>query len=502
MKRLLLTLFLLAAALSGSAQDKDSVIQAIDRYIEQVREQWAVPGMSVAVVQGGETLLAKGYGVKEKGQPDPVDENTVYQIGSVSKSFTSALMAMMVDEGLVSWEDRVKDILPDFNPVDSIIREETRVSDLMTHRMGYTSQAATYFPNLGYDRAQTVQLLYRQQPEYGFREGKHYNNMTFLIASQILEQVSGKSWEELLQERIFGPLEMTSASSGKEGYLNSPNVAGQHDMSNRGDTLRVVQLRGNNRALEWLTVIGPAGGINASVVDLARWAEFHRTGGLTADSVRILSQEQADYLHTGVVVDEQTDDHITLYGQCWYIEQNRKCRIYYHTGTTWGHTALCVFIPEFEMSLAILVDSEAPGGVRFSIMRRLIDLWLGFPDTDYSSLALQKWLARKGSAPRKASRFALRKERPTAASICGSYAADSVLGDARIWLKDNRLYIKIGPKGWTHRMLHERGNRWVFDSDGHRFRATFDIGPDGTARAFDLDWGHGETFDPWVRKKN
>ena len=147
------------------------------------------------------------------------------------------------------------------------------------------------------------------------------------------------------------------------------------------------------------------------------------------------------------------------------------------------------------------MDSEAPGGVRFSILKRLVDLWLGLPDVDYSSAALQKWLHRKGSAPSKASRFPLRKERPAASALCGNYSAGELLGDARIWLKDNKLYIKIGPKGWTHRMLHERGNRWVFDSDGHRFRATFDLRPDGTVRAFDLDWGHGETFDPWIRKK-
>ena len=126
MKRLLLTLFLLSVTFAGFSRDRDSVIQALDKYIEQVRVQWTVPGLSVAVVQGGDLLLAKGYGVKEKGQPDPVNENTVYQIGSVSKSFTSALMAMMVEDSLVRWEDRVKDILPDFNPVDSVVREETR----------------------------------------------------------------------------------------------------------------------------------------------------------------------------------------------------------------------------------------------------------------------------------------------------------------------------------------------------------------------------------------
>lgn len=501
MKRLLLFLSLILLNPSAFAQSDSTLVQNLDAYIETIRQQWLVPGMSVALLRDGETLLAKGYGVKEKGKPDPVNEATVYQIGSVSKSFTATLMAMMVEEGRLQWNDRVKDLLPDFEPADNTLREETRVADLMTHRMGYASQAGTYFPNLGYDRAQTLQILYRLPPEHGLREGKHYNNATYLIAERILESVSGKTWEELLQERIFTPLGMSSASTGKEGYLNAPNVAGQHELFNSGDTLKCVQLRGESRALHWLTVIGPAGGINASVTDLARWAEFHRKGGLNEAGERILSEEQAEYLHTGVLVDQQDEESITLYGQGWYIEQNRKCRIYYHTGTTWGHTALCVFIPDFSISLAILVDSEAPGPVRFSILRRLVDLCLGLPDTDYSTPAMEKWLNRKGSAPKRASRFALTKNRPAPEAIVGRYTLAEPFGDARVYLKENRLYIQIGPQKWSHRLTRERGNRWSFYSDGHRFRATFKIGPDGKAEAFDIDWGHGETFEPWVRKK-
>ena len=501
MKRLFLTFLLLSAAFFGFAQEQDSIVQAIDKYIQQVRKQWAVPGMSVAVVRDGRTLLAKGYGVKEKGKPDPVDEHTVYQVGSVSKSFTSALIAMMVDEGRLRWDDRVKDLLPDLELAEPLTEADLRVSDIMTHRMGYTSQAATYVPNLGYGRDATLKMLCLLEPEYGFREGKHYNNMTFLLAEKILEKVSGQTWEQLLQERIFTPLGMTSASCNAEGYLNSPNVAGQHELTNRKDTLRCAQLRGDSRALYWLTVIGPAGSVNASVTDLARWAEFHRKGGLNAEGERLLSQKQMDYLHHGVVIDEQDADHITLYGQCWYVEQNAKCRIYYHTGTTWGHTALCVFIPQLELSLAILVDSDVPGGARFAIMRRLIDLCLGLPDTDYSTLALKKWLNRRGSSARRVSRFAYTKTRPAAAALCGTYTKEAPFGDARVYIKDNRLYIRIGEKGWVHRLQNERGNRYFFDSNGHRFRATFDIAPDGTARAFDLDWGHGEDYGPWTRRK-
>src|SRR5574344_149017 len=169
------------------------IINAIDHYILQVQEGWEIPGLSVSIVKDGNLLWAKGYGVREIGKDTPVDENTVYQVGSISKSFTATVMASIVDEGLVSWEDTVKKILPDFKWYDKWVEENMQVKDLMTHKTGLLGQQGTYIPNAGYGRDDIYKMFERMKPKYSFRSVYAYNTMTFIIAAKIIEQKTGKS---------------------------------------------------------------------------------------------------------------------------------------------------------------------------------------------------------------------------------------------------------------------------------------------------------------------
>ena len=503
MRRLYLALTVLLCATGLYARSTEEIVANVDSYAAKVRREWHVPGFSLTVVKGGEVVLSKGYGLKEKSSGGPVDENTVYQIGSVSKSFTAALMAIMVDEGLVSWTDRVKDILPDFSLADKGIEEVVEVRDLMTHKLGFKGQAGTYLPNVGYSRDDVARMMSLVQPAYGFREGLHYNNMTFLWAMQIIEKVSGKSWEENLRTRIFEPLGMTTASCNKEGFLASENRASQHDYTRGKDSARVVVLKGESRALHWLTVVGPAGGINCSAADLAKWAEFHRRMGLAPDGSRLISYKQMQYLHNGYSISSQTDNMIKLYGHCWYVEQNDKYRVYYHTGTTWGHTALCVFMPQLELSIAMLFDAEVPNGPRFAIMRRVIDLYLGEPDTDYSASEYRKWLSGGGGGSGSGTGWTIKYSSavPASSALVGRYTKEEPFGDAVISISDGKLYITVGKEGWKHRLVHIKGNKYQFTSDGHTYPVIF--GTDrasGRISAFEINWGCGERLGSWNKE--
>ncbi|MBR5056790.1 MAG: beta-lactamase family protein, partial [Bacteroidales bacterium] len=178
MKRaLIITLTLLCWLPLAQSQplDRDAIYDNIDAYARKVRKDWNIPGFALAVVKDGEVVLAKGYGDKERGKPGAVDANTVFQIGSVSKSFTAALMSMMVDEGKVRWEDKVKDVLPEFELLDKDIEAEVEVRDLMTHKLGFRSQVGTYFPNAGYDRDDVMKMMSLVEPQYGLRQGITYN---------------------------------------------------------------------------------------------------------------------------------------------------------------------------------------------------------------------------------------------------------------------------------------------------------------------------------------
>lgn len=502
-RRLFISLALLLCSGGLFAQVTEEIVASIDSYADKVLKEWNIPGFSLTVVKDGEVVLSNGYGVKVKGQEARVDENTVYQIGSVSKSFTAALMAMMVDEGKVSWTDRVKDILPEFELADKSVEEVVEVRDLMTHKFGFKSQAGTYIPNVGYSRGDVAKMMSLVQPAYGFREGFHYNNMAFLWAMQIIENVSGMSWEENLRTRIFEPLGMTTASCNSDGFLAAENRAAQHDYSRGRDSARVVVLKGEARALHWLTVVGPAGGINCSAADLAKWAEFHRTMGLSPlDGRRLISKKQMQYLHKGYSISSQTDNMIKLYGHCWYVEQNDRYRVYYHTGTTWGHTALCVFMPQQNLSIAMLFDAEVPNGPRFAIMRRIIDLYRGEADTDYSTVEYRKWLKGGGGGSGAGTGWTIRysSATPSSAALVGHYSKDELFGDADITIAGGKLYIKVGKEGWTHRLVHIKGNKYQFSSDGHTFPVIFRMdSKSGKASAFEINWGCGEIFGAWNR---
>lgn len=500
-------LFFLSAFGAVQAQDpsvalpqRDSIYDNIDAYARKVRREWNIPGYALAVVKDGEVVLAKGYGVKERGKKEPVDANTVFQIGSVSKSFTAALMSMMVDEGKVRWEDKVKDLLPEFSLLDKEIEAEVEVRDLMTHKLGFRSQVGTYFPNAGYDRDEVMAMMSLVEPVYGLRERVTYNNMSFLWAMRIIEKCSGMSWEENLRIRIFEPLGMRSASCNGEGFLASENVAATYDVSRAKDSARVTPIRGEGRALHWLGVVGPAGGINCSVSDLAKWAEFHRNMGIS-DGTRIISRRQMEYLHTGRSITSQTPEKITVYGHCWYVEQNGRYRVYYHTGTTWGHTALCVFVPQISLSMAVLFNSEVPNGPRFALMRRIIDLYLGAPERDYSAEEFRSWI-RGGSGSSAPTGFTIpySKTVPSSAALTGLYTKEYPFGDARISIEKGNLYITVGSKGWKHRLYHTGGNKYRFTSDGHTYPVIFRVGPPGKATEFEINWGNGEKLGPWKRK--
>ena len=190
----------------------------IAAYAEKVRLQWKIPGMSLAVIHGDSTVLMQGFGVKEKGGGDPVTPSTLFHIGSMTKAFTATVIASLVDEGLLSWDDRVKDILPDFDWYDDSVEAVMQVHDLLTHSTGLVAQAGTYIPNLGYNRDDVYRMFRYIEPVYPFREHFAYNNITFIIAARIIETVTGKPWEDNIRERIFKPLDMSSSVPGSEGY--------------------------------------------------------------------------------------------------------------------------------------------------------------------------------------------------------------------------------------------------------------------------------------------
>lgn len=507
MKQFAFSLFLLlwipVCSFAQIDRDQQAIIKNIDSYIEQVRTDWKIPGMGVVFIKDDSVIFSKGYGVKNLSKPDEkVDSHTLFQIGSVSKSFTAAVLAQLVDEGLLKWEDTVKNILPDFEMYDPWVSSHLQVKDLTSHRTGLGGQVGTYIPNMGYDRDDVYQMLRLLKPAYTFRGAYQYNNITFIPAAKIIEKLTGKSWEDNIQERIFDKLGMTESTFNGDNFNKAQNAALPYEFISKNGEMVVNPLYGDEQALWWLTVIGPAGSICCTPNDLIKWAQFHLNMG-KVNGEQIISEKNMKYLHTGVTITSQSDERTTLYGHCWFIEQTKKGRLYFHTGTTWGMTTICFYIPEMRLGGTIQVNSEAPSEPRYAIMRRLFDLYLGLPDTDYNAAYLKEWYkdARKEaekSAEKKAKEVIV--EAPSASAITGQYEKDALFGDAYITLENEKLYITIGKKGWKRELKHINGNRYNFRSDGWGFDVTFTLDEKGEkATSFEVDFGEGEDFGPWTK---
>lgn len=550
----------LAPTVVRAQENGRDIPKEIASYAEQVRQQWKIPGLSLAVVHGDTVIFSGGFGVREKGRSIAKDgrevavtDTTLFHIGSMTKAFTAAVIASLVDDGLLQWNDTVKQILPDFDWPDDSVEQVMQVRDLLTHSTGLVAQAGTYIANLGYGRDDIYRMFRYIEPVYPFREKFAYNNITFIVAARIIETVTGRSWEDNVRERIFVPLGMNSSVTGADGYLDAGKNAsvahyfGYSRGKNGGNgSIYVTPLYGEERALHWVDVIGPAGSISSTATDMARWIRFHLDNGIVTrtvrpedirsgssflmdstalseyfpetgparisefraypytDTLRVISREQMDFLHTGTVKVRQDSSFIRQYAYCWYVEQNPRYKVIYHTGTTWGFTGVCGFVPELDLGFAILCNSEVSEYARLGLMRRIIDLYLpGDTLRDWSSEGLKQWYADKKKPGRRAVPCIIKRSSvtPDLNRLVGHYSKPAPFGDAEVTMKNGKLYLTIGPQGWTHRLDHNRGNEFWLRSDGHTFPVFFHNYTEDAEKPvdFEIDFNYNENFGPWIK---
>ena len=479
---------------------QEEILKNIETYTQQVMKEWQIPGLALSIVKDNQIIFAKGFGEKELGKGKPVDEHTAFQIGSVSKSFTATLIAMLVDEEKINWDDPVKKHLPDFEMWDPWVSNNLLIKDIMIHRTGLPAQSGTYIPCLGYDQEDVYKMFKLIKPSTSLRTNYDYNNITFIIAAKIIEKYMSKPWEKCVQERIFKPLEMNESSLNELGFTSARNVSIPYSFDYEKGAIKCEPLYGEEQALYWLTVIGPAGGVVSSVSDMTSWIRFHLSNG-TYNGKQILSEKNLKYLHRGQLITSQYDNRVTLYGHCWFIEQNNRYKVFFHTGTTWGYAALCVFVPELNLGMMFLANSEVPSTPRYAIMRRLIDLYLGAPDKDYSGDSLSEWMTNSKNSEEKAlaKEAEIVKTNPAPLqAYTGAYQKE-VLGRANITLEQNTLYITVGPKSWKAPLTHKNGNDFTFHLGGHTFPVHFEMDNSGKAISLDIDMGQDENFGAWLK---
>jgi CubicO group peptidase (beta-lactamase class C family) len=344
-----------------------------------------VPGMAVAIVKDGKVIVAKGYGVRKLGDPTPVDEHTMFAIGSNTKAFTTAALATLVDEDKLSWDDPVYQRLPGFVMYDPYVSHEMTIRDLLTHRsgMGLGEGDLLFWPHSTYTREQIIYKLRFMKPASSFRSHYAYDNLLYMTAGQIIPAVTGTSWEAFLRQYILGPIGMNNTTVSNTLFKPGDNYAFPH--SRVDGSLQVIPFENLDNA-------GPAGSISSCAADMAKWVQLQLNHGKLADyNSRLFSERQSKEMWSPQTILPIGDPPPPLaglkanfadYALGWGLRDYHGRKLIGHTGGVAGFVSRVMLVPEENLAVVILTNAEQDGAFD-AILYHVLDHYFNLPPTDW-----------------------------------------------------------------------------------------------------------------------
>lgn len=440
------------------------VKDSLDSYVQRALADWQIPGVAVGIVKNGKVVLLKGYGVKETGGADKVDENTLFMIGSNTKAFTATALAILDADKKLSLDDKVQQWLPDFKLYDPWVAKEANIRDLLCHRLGFeTFQGDFMYFDSDLSTAEVREKMGKLKPLYSFRSKWGYTNCAFMTAGEIIPKVTGKSWAEFVKERIFTPLGMNSTLALGSEINTASNKAAAHTVV-YGELKKIPYGHIDNLA--------PAGSISSSVSDMSKWLLMQLDRG-SLDGRKIipataLAQTWLPHSILGNGGAPFNRAHFALYGLGWFLEEYEGRKIVSHTGGVNGFVTSVTLVPEEKLGILVFTNTDANAFYE-ALKLEIRDAYLGLPYRNYSSVFLAR---QKMNDAEDAKEWKLKKDtidrKPAAAlplqAFAGTYKHD-VYGNMTISLKDGKLVAAFEHHKGRYADLEALG--------GNRFYAIF-----------------------------
>ncbi len=371
--------------------EQDSLLAALEWMRERINKALTdlnVPGAAVAVVRDGKVLMAEGFGVRNTDDRRPVDGETMFMIGSSTKAFTATLIGTLVDEGKLKWDGIVSEYLPDFRLQDDYATRHLSVEDLLSHVSGLPRHDLVWYSS-SRSRGEILKTLRYLQPSAELHERWQYQNLMFMSAGLLAQQVEGRTWEELLRARIFKPLRMDSTTTSLTELTSSSNLAvGYRTRDEKGSSV-VTAIPYRN-----IDAIGPAGSINSNAVDMAKWLLFNLGDGRVDDSIVVVQRSTLDRIHRPRVVisgrsSKETESIFNLYALGWMASAYRGELLVEHGGNIDGFSALVSFLPDRNIGVVALTNMNG-SPLPTVISRTVIDKLLGAPEKDWIGPAVKQ----------------------------------------------------------------------------------------------------------------
>ncbi|MDX8466206.1 serine hydrolase [Mesorhizobium sp. VK23B] len=450
----------------------------------------AVPGLAIAAVHDDDVIFLKGFGHREVGKPETVDADTVFQIASLSKPVSATVVAALVSDHVVSWDSKIADLDPAFRLADPYPTSQLTIRDLFAHRSGLPGTAGDDLEDIGYDRATILHRLRFVPPSSSFRAGYSYSNFGLTEGAVAAAMPTGKSWEEVADEKLYRPLGMASTSSRHEDFINHADRAALHV---RVDGVWTAKIKRDPDAQ------APGGGVSSNARDLAQWVRLLLGDGVYAGKP-LIAADALDQTHVPLMTrgKNPVSGGESFYGLGWNVEFGRH-------GLSWGHAGafsvgartVVTLFPKEKLGIVVLTNAF-PTGVPEGLSSSFADLvfdgsvekdWIAAWDAIYAGLFGPAVEAAKAAYAKPSS-----PARPAApASAYAGHYANDFIGDAVVSGAGDGLVLKLGPSGArSYSLAHFDGDRFVTFPDAETpdrpAGVSFVVGPDGKASAMTIDF--------------
>lgn len=475
---------LLALAITAQAQ-----LDSLEHYLLEGMERFDQVGMNVAVYKDGALAYSGSFGYADKQKEQALELESVFAVASVSKAFTAAAIGLLVDEGLLNWDDRVVDHWPGFQMHDPYVTREMRVLDLLCHRNGYNTFDGDllWYGTAGkYNRREILERFKALPPKHGFRNAYGYQNTMFIAAAILIEEVSGLSWEDFVQQRIFTPLGMNNSFS----HVKDARKAGKKALPH---------IKGKSHEMQDYTNAAGAVGVHTHVLDMQPWLNMWMNAGMHGEEAFLKENTVRTILqaHTSMGVSkgaEASGTHFSAAALGWFVKDQYGKKIISHSGGLPGYILNVVMVPEEELAVVVFTNDETI--LPFAVSNYVIEAyltgdaqdWVGQYGNYHDS---RKEAAKKEEASRMEEKDKRKKAHFSLKDALGVYT-DAMYGNANIKEVDGQFVLTLEPtdQWFTSSLEHWTGNTFrvqfkdPFLPDGF---VTFELDSHGQVLGFKID---------------
>ncbi len=364
----------------GSALD---ALGGLAETAEQALLDFQAPGAAIGIVYRGELIYARGFGLRDVKNNLPMTADSLFAIGSTTKAMTATVLGMLVEAGLMSWDDPVRDYLPQFNLADEAVASQTTVRDLVTHRTGMPRHDLVWYNNTSTSREEGVRRLEYLPLTAEPRSRFQYNNLMFMTAGMLAATVADQpSWEDLMQARLFDPLNMPRSNFSVTHSQQDQNFARPY-LIDEGEVSEIP--------FRPLDFIGPAGSVNSSINEMANWLKLNLAAG-QFDGEQLVSRTTLDEIqgyHMPMGGEPASQEFSPpVYGLGWMVGTYQGKKIVHHSGGIDGFITNVMLFPQQDLGVVAFANAntELPQWLSFTAVDRL----LGHPQKDWLGQALTR----------------------------------------------------------------------------------------------------------------